>query len=124
MSVFDIEILKKGYGAEIAHLAVLRQGAPGTSMICVQCSRGFKKFIIHALVGRWGCDQNWRQFRLAVSTANRSWRFNNCQFCWQLALTIKIGVLATANFVGSWHWQLSIGSWQLCIGSWQLSIGS
>ena len=73
---------------------------------------------------RRGCDQNWRQFRLAVSTANRSWRFNNCQFCWQLALPIEIGVLATANFVGSWHWQLSIGSWQLCIGSWQLSIGS
>ena len=75
-------------------------------------------------MGRRGCDQNWRQFRLAVSTANESWRFNNCQFCWQLALPIEIGVLATANFVGSWHWQLSIGSWQLCIGSWQLSIGS
>ena len=57
---------------------------------------------------RRGCDQNWRQFRLAVSTANGSWRFNNCQFCWQLALPIEIGVLETANFVGSWHWQLAV----------------
>ena len=27
---------------------------------------------------RRGCDQNWRKFRLAVSTANESWCFNNC----------------------------------------------
>ena len=31
-------------------------------------------------------------------------------FDWQFQLPMKGGVLATANFVGSWHWQLGIGS--------------
>ena len=59
---------------------------------------------------RRGCDQNWCQFRLAVSTANGSWRFNNCQFCWQLALAVE-------------HWQLAVVHWQLAVEHWQLTLG-
>ena len=71
---------------------------------------GFLTARIRIQSWRRGCDQNWRQFRLAVSTANESWRFNNCQLKLAVGTANKIGVLTTANFVGSWHWQLGIGS--------------
>ena len=78
------------------------------------------------LIGSANCQQNWqllkRQLPLAVETANRNWRQFWSQPRLQLALPIEIGVLATANFVGSWHWQLSIGSWQLAVVHWQLAV--
>ena len=48
---------------------------------------------------------------LAVGTANRNWRFSNCQFCWQLALAVE-------------HWQLAVVHWQLAVEHWQLALGN
>ena len=63
-------------------------------------------------------------------------------FDWQFQLPMEVGVLTTANFVGSWHcqqnwrfsncqfcwqlalavehWQLAVVHWQLAVSAWQL----
>ena len=53
-------------------------------------------------------------------------------FDWQFQLPMKVGVLTTANFVGSWHcqsklafcWQLALAveHWQLAVVHWQLAV--
>ena len=81
-----------------------------------KCGKKFRTF--RPFLRRRGCDQNWRQFRLAVSTANGSWRFSNCQFCWQLALAVEHWQLAVVR------WQLEVEHWQLEVEHWQLALGN